>query len=282
MSDHRGGVWAGLQRRPLLGFFVLAYAGSWICWLPALLGQNGIGLLPYRLPLGVSIAFNQVALFAGPFLASIVMSKLTEGSLRGWLSRLGRWRAPLWAYVISLVAIPAAIVVSSLLLTPVSGEPQLAGPAAVVAPVIMFVAYFIGGPLQEEPGWRGDALPRMQAFLSPLVAAVALGVVWGLWHLPQFLIDEWETPHRAPADVAAFVLFAVGASVLMSWVTNLGHGSVLLAMLAHNALNWILTVWPLLTGRVVTDLWPAAAALLCLAAVAAVVTGGRLGLPRSR
>ena len=68
----------------------------------------------------------------------------------------------------------------------------------------------------------------------------------------------------------------------MSWVTNLGHGSVLLAMVAHNALNWILTVWPLLTGRVVTDLWPAAAALLCLAVVAAVVTGGRLGLPRSR
>ena len=169
-----------LRSHPLGGYIALAYAGSWILWLPALLGRKNLGLLPYELPLATHIVLNQLALFAGPVLASLVMTRLTTGSLKIWTASLLRWRVPPVAYLLALVAVPAAVVaVLAILPGETAGEPELAGPALVIAPLVMGVAYLIGGPLQEEVGWRGFALPRLQERTSPLPAAVILGIVWG-------------------------------------------------------------------------------------------------------
>ena len=54
-------------------------------------------------------------------------------------------------------------------------------------------------------------------------------------------------------------------------------GSVLLAILAHNAINWALSVWEKATGQKVTSLWPAVLGLAVLAVIAVAVTRGRLG-----
>ncbi|WP_433502302.1 hypothetical protein ACQP04_21240 [Pseudonocardia halophobica] len=46
--DHpRPGV---LARRPLVSFFLLAFAGAWLLELPIVLSRTGTGLLPYTLP----------------------------------------------------------------------------------------------------------------------------------------------------------------------------------------------------------------------------------------
>jgi uncharacterized protein len=50
---------------------------------------------------------------------------------------------------------------------------------------ILIVVALLGGG-QEEPGWRGFALPRLQATRSPLRATVILGLLWGLWHVPLY------------------------------------------------------------------------------------------------
>lgn len=54
--------------------------------------------------------------------------------------------------------------------------------------LISFVAiFFLGGPLPEEIGWRGFALPRLQSKFGPLKATLLLSVLWTFWHLPHFL-----------------------------------------------------------------------------------------------
>ena len=272
-----------LRSYPLGGYIALAYAGSWILWLPALLGRKNLGLLPYELPAAASVVLNQLALFAGPFLASLVMARLTTGSLKIWTASLLRWRVPLVAYLLALVAIPAAVIAVPVILPgETAGGPELSGPALVIVSLVMGVAYLIGGPLQEEVGWRGFALPRLQERTLPLSAAVILGIVWGGWHLPQFLIAEWETPHRDVGDLFAFLAFTVAASIVLSWITNTARGSVLLAVLAHNAINWALSVWEKATGQKVTSLWPAVLGLAVLAVIAVAVTRGRLGYRNSQ
>src|SRR5437016_5410679 len=39
-----------ITRYPLLAFFVIAFAGTWIVTLSLVLAQNGLGLLPYTVP----------------------------------------------------------------------------------------------------------------------------------------------------------------------------------------------------------------------------------------
>ena len=221
---------------------------------------------------------GQLALLAGPFLASLIMTRLTTGSLRTWVSSFKRWRVPPASYALALIAIPVVIMAASAVLPGKEvGTPSFVGPAVVIGPLIQAVAFLIGGPIQEEVGWRGFALPILQERLRPLQAAVVLGIIWGGWHLPQFFVSAWETPHNNAGDVLGFFAFTVTSSIVISWITNLARGSVLLAILAHNSINWALASWSGITGQQATTIWPATAGMAVLAVVALIATRGRLG-----
>ena len=107
----------------------------------------------------------------------------------------------------------------------------LGGPAYALLYVLGFVlTMLLGGPLLEEIGWRGFALPRLQRRYGPLVAALVLGVLWALWHLPQFLVPTWAASSGGGgvSGIALFVLVAVAFSVVLSWVFNNTRGGLLI------------------------------------------------------
>ncbi|MEA5116302.1 MAG: CPBP family glutamic-type intramembrane protease, partial [Propionicimonas sp.] len=140
-----------------------------------------------------------------------------------------------------------------------------------------YLTYLLGGPVQEEPGWRGFALPRLQARLLPLVAALVLGVIQCFWHAPLFLTSEWDTVRHEPSQFLAYLVLVVSMSVVMSWLFNGTRGSVLLAVLGHNGVNWALFAVGTVTGQTVENNWPAALGLAVLAMVTIAATKGRLG-----
>src|SRR4051812_13806854 len=154
-APHRG-IKALLARHPLVSFFVLAYAGTWLFGLPYVLSEDGSGLLPYSSPLLKWT--SPVSIFLGPFLAAFVLTGVTEGreGVGRLLRRLVLWRVGFRWYLFALVGIPAVMVLSVIVMPGVLGSFQGLG---VLEPLpllgICVYVLFLGGPLGEEPGWRG-------------------------------------------------------------------------------------------------------------------------------
>ncbi|HKH10658.1 MAG TPA: CPBP family intramembrane glutamic endopeptidase, partial [Rubrobacter sp.] len=107
--------------------------------------------------------------------------------------------------------------------------------------VAIMLAFFIfpGSALGEEIGWRGYALPRLQAGGSALGASMILAPIWGLWHLPLWLTGE---PARTPALYAAFLVSAFALSIITTWVYNSTGGSLLMVVLLHATANLPITL----------------------------------------
>jgi membrane protease YdiL (CAAX protease family) len=97
--------------------------------------------------------------------------------------------------------------------------------------LITLVTGVILGPLWEEPGWRGFALPRLQGQYGPVVGTFILGVLWALWHLPGYLGGWMET------SILSLLISSVAFSIIMTWVYNNTRGSILLMILLHSSSN---------------------------------------------
>ncbi|HEY2190965.1 MAG TPA: CPBP family intramembrane glutamic endopeptidase, partial [Actinomycetospora sp.] len=104
-----------------------------------------------------------------------------------------RWRVGVRWYAVALVGVPLIMLLGTMVYA--MARPSfsvLGGPSYLLTYVVTFVAVtFFGGPLFEEVGWRGFALPRMRRSLGPLLASLVLGVLWAAWHLPEFLVPTF-------------------------------------------------------------------------------------------
>jgi membrane protease YdiL (CAAX protease family) len=253
---------SAVRRHPLIVFFVLAYVFSWWPW-----PLYALGLAP-----GYIVGF-------GPFLAALVVLALTRGKIGilGLLKRMVRWRVgPVW-YAAALllpvgVALGATVLNVLLGAQPPSSAELGAWPSLIPTFFLLLLIPGIGG-VWEEPGWRGYALPKLQAGRSALVASLILGVVWAFWHLP--LMAYGAVPW---SDIA----YVTVQSVVYAWLFNNTGGSVLLVMLFHTMNNVISggffhamfsgTDW-VRQGWLLVALW-------CAAAVIVVIVNGPEHLSR--
>ena len=94
-----------------------------------------------------------------------------------------RWRVPLRWYLLTLLLPPAATAVSLLLVDRGLGTLRQFNPGSALAGVPLVYALALPfGPLGEELGWRGFALPRLLARFGPVTATLLLGCAWTFWH----------------------------------------------------------------------------------------------------
>lgn len=223
------------KRYPLVTFFILTYVIAWTILIPL-----GV-FLPHLLT-------NPVILIGGwsPTISAIILTGLTSGKagVRELLRRGLRWWVGIHWYLVVFFGI-AIIGAGAIALNVLLGGtvPQLnlptgvpSEPLYVIIPILFLSNIFIGGPIAEEFGWRGFALPRLQARIGALFAGLVIGVIWGLWHLPFFIFSE-GAPVVGNLPFLWFLLLAVAWSVLFTWVYNNTKGSVLMMILFHTAIN---------------------------------------------
>lgn len=219
----------------LMPFLLIAFGLSWgiIALFIFLPGQmTGIfGALTGQHPLFfLAVYAPAIAAF------SVVISKAGAGGLRRYLSRLLLWRCPPGWYAFMIVGLPLLFYGGSALKGNLFAEPFpfASWRSLLLACVLMAIK----GPV-EEFGWRGLALPLLQRKLAPIWAGLILGVIWGVWHLPAFLLSG--TPQSA-WSFTPFFIGAVAVSVMVTALFNASQGSILLPALFHFQL--INPIWP--------------------------------------
>ena len=255
-----------IRSHPIISFFALAYGFSWVMLL-TLYGLLG-------LPAALVILLQTL----GPTLAALVTATALEGTdgRRRLLARIRIWRVARRWYLFAIVGIPAACLLTALALP--GAFVGLGGQSPVklgIEFLVIAVVGFVSGPLFEEPGWRGFALPHLQAQMGALRGTLLLGALWAAWHLPQFLVPEWanENGGLSPTLVVTFLLMVVAIAPIMTWLYNSTRGSLLLVMLAHSGINAALAVFAVPASALNVGLLGFGALSIALI----LMTRGRLG-----
>ncbi|RSM45786.1 CPBP family intramembrane metalloprotease [Amycolatopsis balhimycina DSM 5908] len=175
------------QKSGLALFWAVTFTTSWAFWLVAIL----LGGPPTSSPTVIPYLLGGFGPVIGAIVLRVHRARRREPAPAHAVSSRPSAR---WFWTVPLLVLASATVVAAALLAEVLGGPALnltTGRnliATVGGPVPFLVSMLIGGPLAEEPGWRGTAYPRLRSSMTRLRAGLLLGVVWAGWHLPLFFI----------------------------------------------------------------------------------------------
>ena len=233
--------------RGIAAFLVLAFGFAWVAWGLALAS----GVSP-------TADIGRFQLFLVP---GAIAPAIAAATVRKWVTHEGfadaglhlnlrRWPFYLVAGFLPLLAV---VVIVGLAVATGLSEPDftlvrvlktlapgrnLALPSWVlpVLPAELLLASVASSPLLfgEEFGWRGYLQLRLLAH-RPLLAAIATGLIWGVWHYPLLLVG-YQFPGHTVAGLAVFPVTTVLLSIIFGWL-RLQSGSIWPACLAHAATN---------------------------------------------
>jgi membrane protease YdiL (CAAX protease family) len=202
-----------LTRRLVL-FFSIAYAYSWAVEAWMILAH-------------ARIEFSILAT-AGPLIAAVVTNRLDRGGYRAFRFNL-EWRRTLLAAAAGVLLVVVSFVILPALAIADAGKLNW----SVLASVGVYnYSTLLGGPLFEEPGWRGYALPMLETRFNPFLASLILGVIWSAWHLPFFLYPGWSS-----CPVWVYFVIVTGLSVMMTFGANVARFGVIAPILMHAIFN---------------------------------------------
>lgn len=210
---------------PLPSFFILTMVITWLLALPSLFFE-----MPFK-PFQTAGAY-------GPLLAAVMVSAaLGRAELKSLFGRMTNLGFGLRWYLIAIFG----NLLLYLLAAGASGAPLMDSLAEKWTLILslylpaLFTSYLVN-PIGEETGWTGFALPRLQKRFKPWLAAVILGVIWAIWHLPAFFVPS-EMGAFNPVNFIFFLLSSIFIRIVWTWVTNSAQGSGIAGILLHASSN---------------------------------------------
>lgn len=210
---------------PVILFFLLTYAWTWTWWL----------VVPRFVPDNKAESYGELMFLTGAFgptVAALITRWLAARDLKicrlwtGWSSLATGLAFCLTAFIVTTLLAPSATMARA----PIY--------ALHWSSLLHWSTYgfnystFLGGPVPEEPGWRGFALPQLQQRYGPVPATLILAPLWAGWHLPLFQMPGWSS-----ATPWQFLLILTGIAFLFTAAANLSKFNVLVAIVLHAFFN---------------------------------------------
>jgi membrane protease YdiL (CAAX protease family) len=233
-------------------FFALAFGLTWLCWIPAALGETGAYSASGRLLL--------YAGSAGPLLATLIClapASQRRARARWWrrLTCVGGLASPAGAMAVLAPVLAAQLALDSYAFTGGIALPAV-GPSEAVKlllPTLLF------GALSEEPAWRGYALPAMLRGRDPLAPTLLLAAAWAAWQLPLFFVKGTLQAGIDPGSAAGLMFFVgLASQSLLMTAFYLATRSTWAAVLFHWLTSLTGELWQLpVAAEVHRALWQA-------------------------
>jgi CAAX protease family protein len=204
------------RKHPLIMFFALAYAWAWLVFVPMVI---------FHAP----PQWIVVATF-GPTVAALVTHRITTGSYRAfriyttWPRTLGAMAVGVALMILAYVVLPGVM----------TADPRKLHWSILTSVAVYNYSTLLGGPLGEEPGWRGYALPRLENAFGPVRGSLILGLLWTGWHLPLFFYPGWTS-----SPLWIYVLFVMGQSFILTYAANLAGFGVVTPIAMHATFNTV-------------------------------------------
>jgi membrane protease YdiL (CAAX protease family) len=214
------------RRGSVVLFVVLCYATTWACFITV------AARVPARtLPGTLLILLGVIA----PSVVALALTYSTQGRAAAvrLFALVFEWQVPARWYLFALTYLAAIKLAAAIVHRVAIGAwPQFGGGPLLLIPF----AILLSTPVQagEEIGWRGYALPRLEARFGLARASLLLGAIWACWHLPQFFIVEADTYGQS---FVVYLLQVTALSVAFGWLYAHTRGSLLPVMLFHAAIN---------------------------------------------
>jgi CAAX protease family protein len=231
----------------IIWYLVICFGLAWISWEIAI--GSGVSVLSWRFQLcALPGAF-------APAIASIIVRKWIthEGfSDAGLGLHAARWPLYLFAWLLPLAVVPVIVAEAvafgvarpdfTLMAAITHGDAghslaRLSNPGLWVVPELMAAAVVMTPVLWgEEFGWRGYLQSRI--FVGrPVPAAIATGLIWGIWHFPVTL-RGYDFPGQPILGSLLLTVCAVLLAYIFGWI-RARSGSIWASSLAHAATNTI-------------------------------------------
>ena len=234
MDKDRNGE-PGAAQGGLFSYFGLTFGLTWTSWIVAAVLVNERSMAgPFDSPLTTILVVLGIGAPALSALA-VTVHRGGRGSVGPLLRQLVRWRHAVRWYAFAAGYIVAVKLAAALAYRIAEGG--WPGVAIQMTPLLLAATLFStlsGGQVGEELGWRGYALPRLEARVGLGAGALLLGIIWAVWHLPLFYMPGADTYGQS------FPLYAIqvtGLSVAVAWLYDKTRGSLLPVMLMHASFN---------------------------------------------
>lgn len=171
----------------------------------------------------------------------LILPALVPALSIAWFRGAGQLRWPGWRWpAIATFAWPLFLLIPAFAAhftgLPVV-QPRHDSSAIVTTAVaaILFIKQLLFAAFLEEPGWRGWLLPRLQRRHSALVASLLVWFPWALWHAPLDLTGAVGRTWVNYLEVR--VIFFIPITIVLTWLFNRSHGSLLAVSLFHAGFN---------------------------------------------
>lgn len=216
-----------IHKNTLATYYLLAVAITTIASLPLILSTQGIivqHISPEWHPLGA----------LGPILGAGLAAYFSRGKsgLANYINSLRDTKFPLKLFLFSissLLVYPVVATAVSLFSSQTSQGFSQLSPIWWISLLISSLAYGIG----EEAGWRGFALPRLQARMNALWSIFILTIFHALWHVPFF----YYRLHFEGFALFGFFIGMLAGGIIMTYLYNESGGKTLLPILFHITWN---------------------------------------------